>query len=142
MLLGQFELKIDHKGRVAIPAKFRDAFRAGLVLSQGFDRCLIAYTTAEWVRVADKLASLPVTQLNTRRISRFTFSNAFDLEMDRQGRIVLPPALRHYAEMNDEVVAVGSYSHLELWARELWAVERQYMAEHAADIAEAVEPRS
>jgi MraZ protein len=138
MFLGEYELRIDHKGRVAIPAKFRDAFRAGLVLSRGFDKCLIVYTMAEWEIVADELVSLPVTQLNPRRIARFTFSGAFDLEPDRQGRIILPPALRQYADIDDEVVMVGSYSHLQIWAGEHWAAEKQFMAEHAAEIAEAV----
>ncbi|MCK4792757.1 MAG: division/cell wall cluster transcriptional repressor MraZ [Desulfobacteraceae bacterium] len=138
MFLGEYELRIDHKGRVAIPAKFRDAFRAGLVLSRGFDKCLIVYTMAEWEIVADELVSLPVTQLNPRRIARFTFSGAFDLEPDRQGRIILPPALRQYADIDDEVVMVGSYSHLQIWAREHWSAEKQFMAEHAAEIAEAV----
>jgi MraZ protein len=138
MFLGEYELRIDHKGRVAIPARFRDAFRAGLVLSRGFDKCLIVYTMAEWERVADELVSLPVTQLNPRRIARFTFSGAFDLEPDRQGRIILPPALRQYAGVNDEVVIVGSYSHLQIWSKENWVAEKQFMTEHAAEIAEAV----
>ena len=138
MFLGEFELRIDHKGRVAIPARFRDAFRAGLVLSRGFDKCLIVYTMAEWERVADELVSLPVTQLNPRRIARFTFSGAFDLELDRQGRIILPPALRQYAGINDEVVVVGSYSHLQIWSKENWVAEKKFMTEHVAEIAEAV----
>ncbi len=138
MFLGEFELRIDHKGRVAIPARFRDAFRAGLVLSRGFDKCLIVYTMAEWERVADELVSLPVTQLNPRRIARFTFSGAFDLEPDRQGRIILPPALRQYAGINDEVVVVGSYSHLQIWSKENWVAEKKFMTEHVAEIAEAV----
>jgi MraZ protein len=139
MFLGEYELKIDHKGRIAIPAKFRDAFRAGLVLSRGFDKCLNIYTMSEWEKAADELVSLPLTQLNTRRVARFTFSGAFDLELDRQGRIVLPPAIRQYAEIGDEAVMIGAYTHLQIWAKDLWAVEKQYMAEHAADIAETVE---
>jgi MraZ protein len=139
MFLGEYELRIDYKGRVAIPVKFREAFRAGLVLSRGFDRCLNIYTMVEWGKVADRLSSLPVTRLNPRRIARFTFSGAFDLEPDRQGRVVLPLSLRQYAGINDEAVMVGSHSHLQIWSRELWIAEKQYMAEHAAEIAEAIE---
>ena len=139
MFLGEYELRLDHKGRLAIPARFRDAFRGGLVLSRGFDRCLIVYTLDEWGRVAEELASLPVTQANPRRIARFTFSGAFDLSLDRQGRVVLPAALRQYAGLNDDVVLVGSYSHLQVWDRDLWAEEKKYMTEHASEIAEAVE---
>jgi MraZ protein len=139
MFLGEYELRIDHKWRVAIPAKFRDAFRAGLVLSRGFDKCLNIHTVAEWERMAEDLVSLPVTHLNTRRITRFTFSGAYDLEPDRQGRIILPAALRQYAGINDEVILVGSYTHLQVWARDIWAEEKKFMSENAAEIAEAVE---
>jgi MraZ protein len=139
MFLGEYELRIDHKGRLAIPVKFREPFRAGLVLSRGFDKCLNGYTMAEWGKVADKLVSLPMTRRDPRRIARFTFSGAFDLELDRQGRVILPPALRQYADINDEVVLVGAYSHLQIWDKGLWAAEKQFMAEHATQIAEAVE---
>src|SRR4030042_3578387 len=138
MLLGEYELRIDHKGRVAIPVRFREAFRKGLVLSRGFDKCLIVYTLAEWGKAAEKLVSLPLTHLNTRRISRLTFSSAFALELDRQGRIILPPVLRQYAEIGDEVVVVGAYTHIQIWSKELWAAEKDYMSEHASEIAEAV----
>lgn len=138
MLLGEYELRLDHKGRVAVPVRFRETFRGGLVLSRGFDKCLLGYTTAEWEKVAEKLVALPLTQLNTRRLSRFTFSGAFALELDRQGRVIIPPALRQYAEMKDELVIVGAYSHFQLWTKELWMAEKEYMSEHAADIAEAV----
>ena len=139
MLLGEYELKIDHKGRLAIPVRFREAFRGSLVLSRGFDKCLIAYTTEEWVRVAENLASLPSTQLNHRRISRFTFSGAFDVEPDRQGRVIIPLTLRQYAEIDDEVVVVGAYSHLQIWSKKLWTAEKKFMSEHAPEIAEAVQ---
>ena len=139
MLLGEYALRIDHKGRLAIPARFREVFRAGLVLSRGFDKCLIAYTVAEWEKVAEKLAALPLTQLNPRRVSRFTFSGAFDLELDRQGRVIIPLTLRQYAELNDEAIVVGAYSHLQIWSRKLWTAEKEFMSEHAAEIAEAVQ---
>ncbi len=139
MFLGEYELRIDPKGRLAIPAKFRDEFRGRLVISRGFDRCLNVHTLTEWQQVAEALVSLPATQLNPRRIARFTFSGAFDVGPDRQGRIVLPLALRQYAGINDEVVLVGVYTHLQVWAKDLWAAEKQFVAEHAADIAEAVQ---
>ena len=139
MLLGEYELRLDHKGRLAIPARFRDTFREGLVLSRGFDRCLIVYTAAEWEKVAEKLVSLPLTQLNPRRISRFTFSGAFDLGLDRQGRVIIPITLRQYAELNDEAIVVGAYSHLQIWSKKLWMAEKEFMSEHAAEIAEAVQ---
>ena len=139
MLVGEYELKVDYKGRIAIPAKLREAFRDGLVLARGFDRCLTVYTKAEWWKVADRLASSSPTQINSRRLARFTFSGAFDLEMDRQGRVMVPSALRQYAGVNDEVVVIGAYNHLQIWSRDLWNAEKQFMIEHAAEISEAVE---
>jgi len=139
MFLGEYELRIDPKGRLAIPARFRDEFRGRLVISRGFDRCLNIHTLTEWQQLADALVSLPATQLNPRRIARFTFSGAFDLSPDRQGRIVLPLSLRQYAGINDEVVLVGVYTYLQVWAKDLWAAEKEFVAEHAADIAEAVQ---
>jgi MraZ protein len=94
---------------------------------------------AEWEKVAGKLVALSLTQLNPRRLSRFTFSGSFDVELDRQGRVVLPQTLRQYAEIEDAIVIVGAYSHLQLWAKELWALEKEFMSEHAAEIAEAVQ---
>ena len=139
MLLGEYELRIDHKGRLAIPARFREVFRSGLVVSRGFDKCLTAYTVPEWEKVAEKLVALPLTQLNPRRISRFTFSGAFDLELDRQGRVIIPLTLRQYAELNEEAIVVGAFSHLQIWSKKLWATEKEFMSEHAAEIAEAVQ---
>ena len=139
MLLGEYELRIDHKGRLAIPARFRASFRGGLVLSRGFDKYLIIYTAKEWEKVAEKLTALPLTQINHRRISRFTFSGAFDLKLDRQGRVIVPLALRQYAELDDQAIIVGAYSHLQIWSKKLWTLEKEFMSEHAAEIAEAVQ---
>lgn len=139
MLIGEYELKIDHKGRIAIPSKFRETFRGGLIIARGFDKCLTIYTLEEWQNLADRLASMSLTQVNSRRITRFAFSGAFDVELDRQGRVIMPAALRQYAEVGDEVVMVGAYSHLEIWSKKLWDAEKRFMVEHAADISEAVE---
>lgn len=139
MLIGEYELKIDHKGRIAIPARFREVFRDGLVVSRGFDKCLTVYTVEEWAKVAERLAAMPLTRINSRRLTRFTFSGAFDLALDRQGRVILPPALRQYAVVSDEVIMIGAYSHLQIWSKELWNSEKQFMVEHAAEISEAVE---
>lgn len=139
MLIGEFELRVDHKGRVAVPAKFREAFQNGVVLSRGFDKCLTVYAVTEWEKVAERLASMPLTQINSRRITRFTFSGAFALDLDRQGRIIVPLGLRQYAAIDDEAVVIGAYSHLQIWAKDLWNAEKQFMAEHAAEVSEAVE---
>jgi len=139
MFLGEYDLRIDPKGRLAIPARFRDAFRGSIVVSRGFEKCLNLYTMEEWQRVAAKLVSLPFTKIAPRRVSRFTFSGAYDLQLDRQGRVILPAPLREYAGIGGDVLLVGAYTHLQVWAVDLWSAEKEFMAEHAAEIAEAIE---
>jgi len=139
MFLGQYEHSLDQRGRVAIPAKFRDAFPEGLILARGFDKSILVYPLSEWRRMADKLAALPTTQSNSRRVNRATFSNAFDSELDRQGRVLLPAPLREYAQIKDTVVVVGMYSYLEIWDKDLWTTEKAFMEQQAWQMAEAVE---
>lgn len=141
MFLGQYEHSLDQRGRVAIPAKFRDAFQEGLVLARGFDTSILVYPISEWRQMADKLAALPMTRSNSRRLNRATFSSAFDSELDRQGRVLLPAPLREYAHINDVVVIVGVYNYLEIWSKELWATEKALMEQQAWQTAEAVELR-
>jgi len=141
VFLGQYEHSLDQRGRVAIPAKFRDAFQEGLVLARGFDTCILVYPVAEWQRMSDKLAALPMTRSNSRRINRATFSNAFDSELDRQGRVLLPAPLREYSQIKDAVVIVGVYNYVEIWSKELWATEKALMEQQAWQTAEAVELR-
>ena len=108
------------------------------MLSRRADRCLIVYTWQEWERTAERIAALPSTQVNQRRVSHLVFSGAFALELDRQGRIIIPFTLRQYAEINNEMVIVRVYSHLQIWPKQLWDAEKQYMVEHAVEISEAV----
>ncbi len=89
--------------------------------------------------MADRLADLPVTQSTARRVNRTTFSSAFKLDLDRQGRILLPGRLKEYAQLNDDVVIVGMYRYLEIWSKTLWDGERSVMEDQAWQIAEAVE---
>lgn len=139
MFLGEYEYSIDQKGRVAIPARFREAFREGLVLFRGFDKCINVYPVGEWKKIAQRLASLPLTRHSSRRLSRATFSSAFSLQLDRAGRVLLPPPLRQYAEIKEEVVIAGVYSYLEIWDREAWAEECLRMSQQAGEIAESVD---
>lgn len=129
MFLGEYEHSIDNKGRIAIPARFREHLRTGLVLARGYDRCVAVYPLAEWSKVVAAFEALPMTLAKNRRHARSIFSGAFQLEADRQGRVLLPPTLREYAEIDDVGVITGMNSYLEIWARQLWAVERTLMEE-------------
>lgn len=139
MFLGEYEHNIDQKGRVAIPARLRGALGNGLVLSRGFEKCIIVYPMAEWNKVAEKLASLSTMQSNVRRINRSTFSSAFQQEMDGQGRVLIPPQLREYAGINGDVVVVGVNNYLEIWSKENWQAESTTMDEESWKLAESVE---
>ena len=139
MLLGEYEHTIDEKGRVAIPSRLREAFRDGIVLSRGFDYCILAYPLAEWRNVAAAISALPATQARNRRLSRSAFSSAYEVELDRQGRILLPTPLREYAGISNGVVIAGLNTHLELWSADRWAQERQAMESEMGHLAEAIE---
>ncbi|MBT9160076.1 MAG: division/cell wall cluster transcriptional repressor MraZ [Dehalococcoidia bacterium] len=141
MILGEYEYRIDQKGRVSIPAKLRKVFQDGLVLARGFDRCVLAYPLPEWQRICDRFADLPTTLDKNRRIIRFTFARAFSAELDRQGRVVLPSPLREYAGIKDVAVIAGGNKHLEIWSKELWEREKLLMDEQAWQIAEGMEWR-
>lgn len=139
MLSGQFEYKIDPKGRVAVPPKFRGEFWQGIVLAKGVEQCIIAYPPPVWNEIAEKFSTLPIARSKERRISRVIFATAFNLELDEQGRVILPPTLRQYAEIKDAVVIVGLNNYLEIWSKELWEEELALMEEQAWQIAEGME---
>ncbi|RLC73098.1 MAG: division/cell wall cluster transcriptional repressor MraZ [Chloroflexi bacterium] len=141
MFLGEYEHRLDPKGRVAIPSRFREEFKDGLVLTRGVEKCLAAYPVSEWQKVAERLASLPATRLKSRRLSRFVFASAFYLEPDRLGRILLPPPLRQYAEVKDVVVIVGVNSYVEIWDKKLWEEEKALMSRQAWQLMEGIELR-
>lgn len=141
MLLGQHECRVDEKGRLAIPARLRGGFRDGMVLAQGLERCLIAYPAAEWQKFSEQYAASPIARAKLRRMSRFIFATAYDVELDSQGRAVLPAPLRSYADIGEEVFVVGAGSYVEIWNKELWTEEKALIDEQAWQIAEGLEER-
>lgn len=141
MFSGEYEYKIDPKGRVAIPPKFRGDFWEGIVLAKGFERCIIAYPPSVWKETADKFNALPITRSRERRIGRVIFATAFNLELDEQGRVILPPKLRQYADIKETVVIAGINNYLEIWSKELWEEEQALMDEQAWQITEGMERR-
>ncbi len=141
MFSGEYEYKIDPKGRVAIPPKFRGEFWQGIVLAKGLERCIIAYPPPLWNDLAERYSTLPIARSKERRMGRAMFATAFNLELDEQGRILLPPKLRQYAEIKDTVVIVGINNYLEIWSKELWDEELALTEEQAWQIAEGMERR-
>ena len=139
MFFGEFEYKIDEKGRVPIPSRFRGELKEGLVLAPGTERCVNIYPLSEWRKLATTLTSGPITPNKLRRLNRAIFATAFRLNIDRQGRIALPVPLRQHAAIEDEVVIAGVNNYLELWNKEQWEVERSISQEQAGQIIESLE---
>jgi MraZ protein len=125
MFLGEYTYTIDSKGRLTIPAKFRGLLAAGLVVTRGFDQNLMVFPLDGWQSLADRIAERPLSDEDMRAFRRRVFSGAVDLVPDRQGRILLPPYLRSFANIDGEVVIAGMYNYLEIWGTEAWQAVRE-----------------
>ncbi len=136
MFIGEYRHTIDEKGRIALPAKFKNALKDGAVVTRGLDNCLFLYPKLEWVNLASRLASLPISQADNRAFARLMLAGAMDVFLDKQGRIVLPDYLRQYAGLGREVVLTGLYNRLEIWSREVWEQYSKNTEKTGADIAE------
>jgi MraZ protein len=121
MFMGEYLHVIDTKGRVIIPAKFREALGVRFIATKGLDHCLFVYPMPEWTALEQKLRTLPFTQSDVRAFVRFFFSGATECEVDKQGRILLPANLREYAQLEKEIVLVGVSTRVEIWSQALWA---------------------
>lgn len=136
MLLGEYNHSVDTKGRVAIPAKFRDKLVSGAIITRGLDNCLFIFTAAEWERLAEKLVALPLAQANSRAFVRLMMAGATDVVIDAQGRVLIPEYLRKYAGVKKEVVIAGLYNRIELWDAEEWQKYKQKTESASDQIAE------
>lgn len=134
--MGEFQHNIDDKGRLIIPAKFRDALGASFVVTRGLDQCLFVYPRTEWERIEAKLKTLPFTRSDARAFTRFFFSGATECDLDKQGRINIPNHLREYANMQRDCVVIGVSDRVEIWSKETWENYCQESADSFAEIAE------
>ncbi len=136
MLLGEYQHTLDAKGRVAIPAKFREKLTAGAIITRGLDNCLFIFATSEWVELAKKLTALPLAQANSRAFVRLMLAGAMDVELDNQGRILIPDYLRKYAGLGKQVVVAGLYNRMEIWDLAAWEKYKQKTESSSEEIAE------
>ena len=120
MFMGEYNHTIDAKGRLIVPAKFREILGDNFIVTKGLDGCLFVYPNDEWTRFEEKLKSLPLTNKNARQFTRFFLAGAAACEVDKQGRILLPQVLREFASLEKDVVLVGVASRIEIWSRERW----------------------
>ncbi len=142
MLLGEYEHTIDDKNRLTLPAKFRQAFADGVVVTRGMDGCLYAYARPDWERLVEqRLGVLDPLSKEARTMQRFFFSAASDQELDKQGRVMIPPSLARHADLGREVVVAGVYDHLEIWDRGKWREELAEVEGGAEDVAERLANR-
>jgi MraZ protein len=137
MLLGAHEHTLDDKNRLTLPAKFRAAFAGGVVVTRGMDGCLYAYRREDWDGLVEsRLATLDPLSQEGRRMQRFFFSGATEVEPDKQGRVMIPAALIEHAGLGKDVVVAGVHDHLEIWDRARWRQELNEVEGSAEDVAE------
>jgi len=137
MLLGEHEHTIDDKNRLTLPAKFRQAMAGGIVLTRGLDACVEAYPAGDWhALVESSLAGLNPLSHETRVIERFYYTGAVEVQPDKQGRVMLPPALVEHGGLGREVVVVGMRDRLEIWDRAAWRAQLKEVMGNAEHVAE------
>ena len=143
MFTGEFEYRVDEKGRVPIPPKFRteELKKEGVVLCPGMEKCITIYPVSEWKKLADSLTAAPIIPSKIRKLNRAIFATSFNIEIDSQGRIMVPAQLRQYAGLNEEVVMAGVNTYVELWSKEQWDKEIANNREEAFHIIDTWEQR-
>ncbi|HEY0719171.1 MAG TPA: division/cell wall cluster transcriptional repressor MraZ [Streptosporangiaceae bacterium] len=140
MFLGTHTPRLDEKGRLILPAKYRDELAEGVVITKGQERCLYVWPVAEFTRVTTAMRDAPVTGKGLRDYSRVLFASASDEVPDKQGRITVPPALRQYAGLERDCVVIGANTRMEIWDGAAWETYLASQEESFSDAAEEVLP--
>lgn len=120
MFMGEYSHTIDAKGRIIVPAKFRESLGDNIVVTKGLDNCLFVYTSEDWRKFEEKLRTLPLTNKDARKFTRFFLAGAAEMEIDKQGRILIPSVLREFAALEKDVVLVSVGSRIEIWDKARW----------------------
>lgn len=136
-LTGEYRHALDDRGRIAVPVRFRPRLAEGATLARWLDGCLAIFPGPEWDDLAGKIRALPLTNPRAREFARFMSSGAVEVDLDRQGRVLVPSYLREYAEIESgEVVVVGALNRLELWSPARWTPYRSQIEEQPEALAE------
>ena len=133
MLVGEFQHNIDTKGRVIMPAKFRDELGEKFVITKGLDKCLFVFSAAEWEKLDQKLSEQSLSK--GRKIQRFFYGSMTECELDKQGRVLIPQSLRAYSEIEKDVVIVGLARRAEIWSKDEWDRQNNEFTEDSDDVA-------
>ena len=136
MFIGEYHHTIDDKGRIIIPAKFRDELGSNFVVTRGIESCLFVYPNKNWDQICEKLNSLPFTRKDARIFNRFFMSGATNVELDKQGRINISSPLINYANLKKDCVVIGTGDRLEIWSKEDWDSFFNSNKDSMSDIAE------
>jgi MraZ protein len=138
MFIGEYQHNLDSKGRLAVPAKFRQLLEKGAVVTKGLDNCLFLYPKNKWEEIAQKFANLPISQAKARAFARHMLAGAMNVEFDNQGRITLPEYLRKFASLKKEAIIAGLFDRLEIWDEGLWNKYKAVADKDSSEIAEAL----
>jgi MraZ protein len=138
MFIGEYSHNLDSKGRLAVPAKFRNMLEKGAVVTKGLDNCLFLYPKTKWEEIAQKFANLPVSQAKARAFARHMLAGAMNVEFDNQGRINLPEYLRKFANLKKETIIAGLFDRLEIWDETAWNKYKTTTEKDSNEIAETL----
>lgn len=136
MFIGEYQHSIDLKKRLAVPSKFRSELKNKVVVTRGLDKCLFIYPMKVWEELANKLGTLPVGESGTRSFIRLMLAGAVDVEVDKQGRILIPDYLKDYAGLGKNVIIAGLYNRLEVWDEVKWNEYKKNAEKNTDEIAE------
>lgn len=139
MFIGEYRHSLDKKRRMALPVKFRKELGKKLVITKGFEKCLVVYPLGEWKRVVKRLEELPSSKSSARSLARIFLSGAVEVELDSLGRALIPEYLVEYAGLKKEVVVIGLGNRIELWSPERWEEYRKQTEQKVEEIAEGLE---
>lgn len=134
--MGRYLHSLDHKGRIAIPKKFRDKLASACVLTKGLDGCLFLYPQTEWASLSSRVQSLPLTGSDARAFSRYLFSSATEVSFDKLGRIMIPEHLLNFALLEKGVLVIGVGSRIEIWSEKKWRLYNRKIEGKSEEIAE------
>lgn len=136
MIIGQYQTKVSLKGRVSFPKRFREEMGEKLVVTVGYEGSLIIVSLQGWRALIEGTENKPFIFGSARNTNRFLLGGATEVELDNQGRFVIPQYLREYAELGEEAVFLGLNKYVELWDKKKWEEHQKYLKEHIGEIAE------
>jgi MraZ protein len=136
MLIGHYFAKIGTKGRTALPKKYRQELGDKVILARWYENCLVVVGVEIWLKLAAEIAKRPFMVASGRETDRFLSGGAFEIELDKQGRLVIPESLRGYADLKEDIIFIGLGNRVEIWDEDKWGQYEKYLDEHAEEIAE------